>query len=168
MTKETNSVRKKMRHKGPIDAVDRRILGVLIKDSSTAYSQIGQAVNLSAPAVHERVKRMRENGVIRSTSAQLNPSSIGKPLLAFVLITVEGNEPEEMLAQFERLPEVEEIHAVAGDCCMIMKVRTEGPEALEHLLGLIYVTPKVRSTQSYVVLSTKLERPVQAEIGAYQ
>ncbi|MEM8798097.1 MAG: Lrp/AsnC ligand binding domain-containing protein, partial [Pseudomonadota bacterium] len=60
--------------------------------------------------------------------------------------------------------EVEEIHSVAGDTCVIMKVRTSSAQSLEAFMAQLYVLPGVRGTKSYVVLSTYLERGVQAEV----
>ncbi len=61
-------------------------------------------------------------------------------------------------------PETEEIHSVSGDTRVIMKVRTANAQALEKLLAELYVLPGVKGTKSYVVLSTYLERRVQAEL----
>lgn len=65
------------------------------------------------------------------------------------------------------LPEVEEIHSVAGDACMLLKVRCASGGALEALLARLYATPGVTSTRSYIVLSTYLERPPQADVTAF-
>ncbi|MGL5009190.1 MAG: Lrp/AsnC ligand binding domain-containing protein, partial [Paracoccaceae bacterium] len=63
-----------------------------------------------------------------------------------------------------RFPEVEEIHSVAGDTCVILKVRCENPLALEHFLSQLYILPGVRGTKSFVALATYLDRPVQATV----
>ena len=109
-----------------VDAVDRKLLGLLAEDAMLPYAELGRRMNLSPPAVHERVKRLKETGVIR--------------------------------------PEVEEIHAVTGDACLILKVRTAGPAALEDLLAHVYAVPGVRATRSYVALRTHLERGMPAAI----
>ena len=64
----------------------------------------------------------------------------------------------------KRFPEVEEMHSVAGDTCVILKVRTGSARDMEAFLSQLYVVPGVRGTKSYVVLSTYLERAVQAEV----
>ena len=136
---------------------------MLTEDASLGYARIGELVHLSAPAVHERVKRLRARGVIRRTAAALDPTAVGKPLLAFVHLDSEGWGPKQALMAVAELPEVEEIHSVTGDSCLILKVRTAGPGALEEFLRRLYATPGVRATRSHVVLSTYLERGVQAE-----
>lgn len=147
-----------------VDAIDRKILGALVDDATISYAELGDRVGLSPPAAHERVKRLRRSGAIRSTSAIIDPKAVRKPLLAFVHIDTKGwGKTPELMAISEH-PEVEEIHSVAGDTCMLIKVRTEDTRALEGLLSRLYETPGVTSTRSYVVLSTYLERPVQPGI----
>ena len=66
------------------------------------------------------------------------------------------------MMRMREFPEVEEMHSVAGDTGLILKVRTQGPQVLEHLLAQLYAIPGVTASRSYVVLSTYLDRPVQA------
>jgi Lrp/AsnC family transcriptional regulator, leucine-responsive regulatory protein len=163
MQRNTNVVQPNGPKSRGLDAFDRKILGVLVRDANVSYADLGQRIGLSAPAVHERVKRMRRTGVIRQTSALLDPVAIGKPLLAFVHVDVRGwGKTPELLAIAE-LPEVEEVHSVAGDTCMLLKVRTENSHALEGLLARIYDVPGVITTRSYIVLSAHMERPVQPD-----
>ena len=163
MQRNTNVVQPNGPKSRDLDAFDRKILGVLVRDANVSYADLGQRIGLSAPAVHERVKRMRRTGVIRQTSALLDPVAIGKPLLAFVHVDVRGwGKTPELLAIAE-LPEVEEVHSVAGDTCMLLKVRTENSHALEGLLARIYDVPGVITTRSYIVLSAHMERPVQPD-----
>ncbi|MEP4035628.1 Lrp/AsnC family transcriptional regulator [Pseudophaeobacter sp.] len=148
-----------------MDALDRRILGELCRDAGQSYAKISAAVGLSAPAVHERVKRLRAAGVIKPTVAQLDGAAMGKPLLAFIHVdTVGWGKTGPMLAM-EDWPEVEEIHTATGDACLILKVRVASPPALEGLLAQIYDVEGVRGTRTYMALSTHLERTVQAEVS---
>ncbi|MEO1231209.1 MAG: Lrp/AsnC family transcriptional regulator [Myxococcota bacterium] len=148
----------------PLDAFDRRILSALVAHGRETYAEIGKQVGLSAPAVHERVRRLKARGVLHGTSAQLHGPSIGKPFLAFVHVDAEGWGKSQRMMRLRDYPEVEEMHSVAGDTCVILKVRTESAHALEGLLAEMYALPGVRGTKSYVVLSTYLERGVQAEV----
>lgn len=68
------------------------------------------------------------------------------------------------MMRLNEMPEVEEMHSVAGDSCFILKVRTQDAASMESFLGSIYSIPGVKNTKTYVVLSTFLERPIQAEI----
>lgn len=147
-----------------LDAFDRKILSALEQDGSRGYAALGEEVGLSAPAVHERVKKLRAAGILRRMAAVMDPAAVGKPLLAFVHVDTVGWGKSRQIMALADYPEVEEIHSVAGDTCMLFKVRTRDTRDLEALLSLLYATPGVKATRSYVVLSTYLERPVQAGI----
>lgn len=161
MKKNTDTVRLNGAPIRDLDAFDRKILGILVRDANVSYADLGEQIGLSAPAIHERVKRMRRDGVIRQTAALIDPMAIGKPLVAFVHVDVRGWCKTPQLMAIAELPEVEEVHSVAGDTCMVLKVRTENSRALEGLLACIYDVPGVIATRSYIVLSTYTERPVQ-------
>ncbi len=165
MNQNTNGVRRRAAAPSAIDAVDRRLLGLLAEDATLSYAELGRRLNLSPPAVHERARRLREAGVIRRTAAVLDPVLVGKPLLAIVHVDTEGWGKSPAMMRLAELPEVEEIHAVAGDACLILKVRTAGPAALEDLLAHVYAVPGVRATRSYVALRTHLERGTGAAIS---
>ncbi len=161
---ETDNLRPSPPRARPLDGLDRKILGALAVDATRSYADLGRDVGLSAPAVHERVKRLRATGVIKRTSADLHGPSLGKDFLDFVHVEAAGWGKTEGILELAELPEVEEVHAVTGDTGLILKVRMDCPEAMEGFLWRIYDMPGVRSTRTYVVLSTHLERGVQAGI----
>lgn len=164
MLEKTDGVRRSRGSERELDAMDRKLLGVLVEDATVSYAELGERVGLSPPAAHERVKRLRRSGAIKRVAALIEPEATGKTLLAFVHVDTTGWGKTTTLLAIEAHPEVEEIHSVAGDTCMMLKVRTESTHALEGLLAKIYDVPGVTATRSYVVLSTYLERPVQPGI----
>lgn len=165
---KTETVQARHPSNRPLDGFDRKILGELTADADLSYVELGNRVGLSAPAVHDRVKKLRRSGCLRRTAALLDGAAIGKPLLAFVHIESAGWGKTQQLMAIAQLPEVEEIHSVAGDTCMLLKVRCASSVALEALLARLYATPGVKATRSYVVLSTYLERTVQAGITEFE
>ena len=90
--------------------------------------------------------------------------SSGKPFLAFIHVDAEGWGKSQRMMRLRAFPEVEEMHSVAGDTCVILKVRAENAQAMESFLSQLYVLPGVRGTKSFIALSTYLDRPIQAEI----
>jgi len=164
MDEKTDGIRQNRLQEREVDASDRKLLGVLVGDAGVSYAELGARVGLSAPAAHERVKRLKKSGAIRATAALIDPLAVGKQLLAFVHVDTRGWGKTPELLAIGQYPEVEEIHTVAGDACLLLKVRTEDSKGLEGLLGRIYDTPGVIATRSYVVLSTYLERPVQPAV----
>lgn len=164
MDDNANNIPQKLKSTRPLDDFDRKILSALTKDARLSYAEIGKQVALSAPAVHERVKRLIASGTIKYMAAQLDGSRLGKPFLAFVHITSEVWNRGEQLMRLKDLPEVEEMHSTAGDACFLLKVRTQNAAAMESFLEKVYSIPGVKGTKTNVVLSTFLERPVQADI----
>ncbi|QBF31579.1 Lrp/AsnC family transcriptional regulator [Thalassococcus sp. S3] len=164
MAVKTDNLRRRAGGTPSIDGMDTKILGVLARDALKSYAEIGETVGLSAPAVHERVKRLRASGVISETVARLDGPAVGKPLLAFVHVSTTGWGKTRAMVAMQDFPEVEELHSVTGDACLIIKVRVASALALEGLLSRIYDVEGVRETRTYVTLSTHLERSVQAEL----
>ncbi len=165
MPTESNAVRQSSGPSRLPDEKDRTLLGLLAEDATRSYADLGRLLHLSPPAVHERVKRLKRDGQIKGTVAVLDADKVGKPLLAFVHVDTAGWGKSEQLLAMSELPEVEEIHTVAGDTCVLLKVRTEGPQALEDILREIYDMKGVERTRSYIALSTVLERGVRPRGG---
>ncbi|RNF35664.1 Lrp/AsnC family transcriptional regulator [Paracoccus methylarcula] len=163
MTK-TNAVRRNAPHPSGLDRTDRILLRLLAERADRSYSELSDLVHLSPPAVHERVKRLRRDGIIRGTVAKLDGEKIGCPLLAFIHVTTEGWGMTEPVLALRKLADVEEIHTATGDTCLILKVRCSGPSSLERLLSRIQEIKGVRATHSYVALGTYLERGPMPEL----
>lgn len=167
MKKITNKIQTSTQSTRPLDNFDRKILSALTKDARLGYAEIGKLVSLSAPAVHKRVKRLVASGVIKYMAAQLDGALVGKPFLAFVHVeSAVWNRGEQLMA-LKNMPEVEEMHSTAGDTCILLKVRTRDAVAMESFLEKVYAIPGIKGTKTKVVLSTFLERPVQAEITLF-
>ena len=165
---KTDAVRQSRASGRPLDQFDRKILGALAANADISYAELGSMVGLSAPSVHDRVKKLRASGCLRRTVALLDAPSIGKPLLAFVHVDSAGWCGTPELMAIADLPEVEEIHSVAGDTGILLKVRCASSSALEALLARLYATPGVKATRSFIVLSTYLERNAQVGITDFQ
>ncbi|MEI7085828.1 Lrp/AsnC family transcriptional regulator [Pectobacterium versatile] len=155
---KTNALRQEKHIPAKLDEVDRKILALLSADSSRSYADLGEALHLSAPSVHERVKRLKKDGVIKATIAKIDGCKVGRTLLTFVLVNTKSVLSTKRLLILSDLPEIEEFHTVAGDSCVMLKVRTRDTEGLEELLGKLQEIEGVDSTRSYIVLSTFVER----------
>jgi Lrp/AsnC family leucine-responsive transcriptional regulator len=157
-TEETNAVRQVRHQPAKLDQVDRKILGLLAADSSRSYAELSEILHLSAPAVHDRVKRLKRDGIITATVAKIDGCKVGRTLLTFVLVNTKNVVSTKRLLTLNNLPEIEEIHTVTGDSCVMLKVRAHDTESLEELLNKVQDIEGVESTRSYVVLSTFVER----------
>ena len=141
-----------------MDGTDRTLLGLLQDDAHLSCAELGRAVHLSPAAVHERVRRLRRDGVIRRTTVDLDAAALGRHLLAFVEVDTEGWVTEPLAEAVGDDPRVEEMHPVAGDTHFLVKVRVGGPGELQDLLRDLYAVPGVRNTRTRVALQTYVER----------
>lgn len=137
------------------------LLSELQRDATQAYAALGKAVGLSAGAAHERVRKLREQDVIRRTTVDVDPAAVGRGVAAFVLVEANawmGDHP--VREALEALPEVVEAHVIAGPASLLVKVRTATTEDLQSSLRRLFAIDGVTGTQTIVVLESFFERPV--------
>ncbi|MGA4798321.1 Lrp/AsnC family transcriptional regulator [Streptomyces lavendulocolor] len=144
-----------------MDHIDRTLLTQLQRDATQSYAALGRAAGLSAGAAHERVRKLRERGVIRRTMADVDPAAVGAGVLAYVMVE-STSWMGDSAASFAALPEIMEAHVIAGSASVLVKVRTATTEQLQDVLRRIYAIDGVSGTQATVVLETFFERPVSA------
>ncbi len=141
--------------------MDRALLAALQADATQAYAVLGKAVGLSGGSAHERVRKLRERGVIRRTTVDVDPAAAGRGVLAFVMLRADawmGDRPtRDALAA---IPEIQEAHIVAGSASLLVKVRTATPEQLQAVLRRVFDIDGVTGTETIVVLETFFERPL--------
>ncbi|MCZ2811854.1 MULTISPECIES: Lrp/AsnC family transcriptional regulator [unclassified Modestobacter] len=137
--------------------VDRELLSALARDGRASFTDLADRVGLSVSAVHQRVRRLEQRGLITGYAAQLDAKGLGLPLTAFVSITpIEAAQPDDAPARLAHLSAIEACHSVAGVESYILKVRVASPDALEALLHEIRSAANV-TTRTTVVLSTFYE-----------
>jgi Lrp/AsnC family leucine-responsive transcriptional regulator len=142
-----------------MDSTDRKILNILQSDARTPNAELARQVGMAPSAVLERVRKLEEKGVIRGYEARLNPKALDYGLLAFVLVRTDERigHPDSEQA-LTRIPEVQEVHHVAGQDCFLLKVRVANTDALQVLLrDQIGTIDTVRSTNTTIVLQTVKE-----------
>ena len=144
-----------------IDQIDLKILCILQTDGRRRLADIADEVDLSAPAVMERVKKLEASGVIRGYQALLDGKKVGKDITAFIGVSIGNQRDMERFAnQMMRYRDVLECHHVTGDESFILKVRLANTAALEKLLAEIRSVEGVTRTVTKVVLSTAKEGQV--------
>jgi len=140
-----------------VDELDRAIVRALAADGRMSYTDLGKLTGLSTSAVHHRVRRLEERGVLLGYRAVVAPGLLGLPLTAFISLTpLDQASPDDVPDRLRDLDEVEAIHAVAGEANYMIKVRVDTPSTLENLLTTIRRKADV-STRTTVVLSTPYE-----------
>jgi len=142
-----------------IDQTSLAILDTLQSDARISNAEIGRRVGLAPSAVFERIKKLEERGAVRGYNANIDPAAVDLGLLAFVLVRSDerGGAPRTEAA-LVALPEVQEVHHVAGEDCFMLKVRARDTAALNDLLATrIGALDAVRSTKTTIVLRTAKE-----------
>lgn len=140
-----------------MEDLDRRLVGLLLADGRMSFTDLGRATGLSTSAVHQRVRRLEERGVITGYSAIVSPEALALPLTALISVTpFDPSAPDDVPDRLRHIPEIEDCYSVAGVENYILKVRTSTPGALEDLLARIRTAANV-STRTTVVLSTPWE-----------
>ena len=140
-----------------VEDSDRTIVALLARDGRLSYTELAKAAGLSTSAVHQRVRRLEQRGVIKGYAALVDAETIGLPLTAFVSITpTDPSAPDDAPARLEDMAEIEACHSVAGEESYILKVRVATPGDLELLLARIRAAAGV-STRTTIVLSTPYE-----------
>ena len=144
-----------------MEETDAEIVRLLARDGRTSYTDIARATGLSVSAVHSRVRRLEQRGVIRGYHADLDPEALDLALTAFVSIKpIDPAAPDDAPERLRDVAAIEACHSVAGDESYILKVRVASPAALEAVLQDIRAAANV-STRTTVVLSTPYEgRPL--------
>jgi DNA-binding Lrp family transcriptional regulator len=143
-----------------MDPIDQRIVSLLVANARSSYSEIGDVVGLSAPAVKRRVDRLRATGVLQGFTAVVDPSALGWGTEAFVEVHCRGNvAPSRIRGHLEGLPEVAAAYTVSGAADAIVHLRAADISHLESALERLRDLEIIDTTVSTVVLSTLLERP---------
>ena len=151
-----------------IDATDKKIISILQENARLSNAEIADKVGLTASSVHERVKKLEKKGILKGYVAVVNADMLGKPMLAFVRLSV---TTQTINATIQKLcasePDILECHNVAGEDCYILKIRAEGPKQLERLLMAIKSrSDSIRSVTNIVLSSckeTNYVEPAKAE-----
>ena|SRR5215210_643656 len=142
-----------------MDAVDQRILSLLMEDGRRTYEDIGGEVSLSPPSVKRRIDRLRESGALEGFTAVVDHSALGWDTEALIELFYEpGTLLDRVAATLREHPEVVEAWSVTGEADAIARVRTRDNADLERLIIDLQRNGLVERTRSQVVLSRLVAR----------
>ncbi len=140
-----------------LDEIDRKLLNLLQDDAKVPYAKLAKRLGISSSGVHKRVKRLIDAGAIDKFVALIDPQVTEKKLKAFIGISTSPGTCGEVIAQLSSRPEVLEIHEVAGEHDLFVKLLTEDTIKLNKLLHEMDKIPGVSSTRTLIVLKTEKE-----------
>ncbi|HVG07916.1 MAG TPA: Lrp/AsnC family transcriptional regulator [Thermoanaerobaculia bacterium] len=152
-----------------IDATDLQILTILQSNARTSNADIARQVGMAPSAILERIRKLEQRGIIQGYEARIDPAALGLGMLAYVAVRTDERVGDECAGErLARIPEVQEVHHVAGEDCYLLKVRVRDAKALGRLLqDRIKAVEPVRTTRTTVVLDTLRETsllPLEEEL----
>lgn len=143
-----------------MDETDRKIVGILSRDSRRSLTDIGAAVALSPSSVNERIRRLVTNGVIRSFTIDADHRALGLDVLAFVWVGLSADADEEAFRSFMAdHPSVAECHHVTGAWSYCVKVRMPSLGDIEPFLAELKRRRFLARSETVIALSTVRETP---------
>jgi Lrp/AsnC family leucine-responsive transcriptional regulator len=137
--------------------VNRRILALLADDARISTAELARRLDMSAPAVRERVSRLEQVGVIRGYHVDIDPIAVGLPVAAWVRVRPGPGQLPKVADLARRSPQVSECHRITGDDCFLLKVHGPGIEDLESLLDAFLMFGQ--TTTAIVVATPVPPRP---------
>ncbi len=141
-----------------VKSVDRKILKLLQEDSRRPFRKIATDLKISEPTLYNRVKKLQEEMVIEGFTTIVNPSSVGFPYLAFIMLTVEPSKEEEIINKLSSLPEILELHLLFGEKNMLLKVRSQDINSIRNFINNgIRSMEGILRIESYLSMKTEKE-----------
>jgi Lrp/AsnC family transcriptional regulator, leucine-responsive regulatory protein len=141
-----------------LDEIDLLIISELQKDCRKTFSQLARKAKMSAPAVSERVERLKEFGVIAGFQAVIDPKAIGLAMSAFVRVRPMPGQLQKVIEKAKRMDQVTECHRITGEDCLMLRIHFDQIDTLDQILDEF--TPIGQTTTSIVQSSPVPSRPV--------
>jgi Lrp/AsnC family transcriptional regulator, leucine-responsive regulatory protein len=148
-----------------LDKKDFVLLEALQQNASQRLEDLAALVKLAPSSVHERLRRLEREGIIRRWTVDVDTTALGLEVMAFIGIRA-TRTCAELLGPMRKIASIEECHSVAGDLSMILKVRVANTAALLSLTEHLRLIPGIEHTETTIVLKTQIERPVALQLAA--
>ena len=142
-----------------LDRKDFALLEALQQNASQRLEDLARLVDLAPSSVHDRLRRLERDGIIKNWTVKLDAPSLGLGVLAFIGVTM-SRPCSELSEALRHIPAIEECHSVAGEICLILKVRLPDTAGLLTLIERLRQIPGIEKTETTIVLKTQFERPI--------
>lgn len=146
-----------------LDEIDKKILAFLSENARMPFLEIAKRCGISGAAIHQRVKKLEEAGVIEGSSLNINPRALGYDFCAFVgVYLIQANTYKAVVQELQAIPEITEVHFTTGEYALFLKIYCKNNNHLmEILLNTIQNINGVASTQTFI----SLDQPIMREIS---
>lgn len=148
-----------------IDELDRKILNIITKNARIPFKDVAAECGVSRAAIHQRVQRLIDAGVITGSGYNVNPKSLGYNISTYIGIKLEkGSLYKEVVPALEKIPEVVECHFTLGPYTLLVRLFAKNDEHLMQLLNnKIQEIPGVVSTETLMSLEERIQREIPIE-----
>ena len=145
-----------------LDSTDQKILSFLVKNARMPFLEIARECGISGAAIHQRVRKLENAGVISGSRLLVKPSALGLNVCAFISVTLsENNRYREVVDALKKIPEVVECHFVTGRSTLLLKIYCfDNDHLMKIILGTIQNIPYVQSTDTMISLDEAFERQI--------
>ncbi|MCF0175136.1 MAG: Lrp/AsnC ligand binding domain-containing protein [Bacteroidales bacterium] len=145
-----------------IDAIDRKILSMLVKNARMPFLEIARECGVSGAAIHQRVKKLETTGIITGSRILVKPQAINLNICAFMFVSLaEANKYKDVVDCLKRIPEIVECHFVTGRYALLLKMYCQNHDHLMNvLINTIQNIPFISSTETLMSLEQAIERQV--------
>lgn len=143
-----------------MDDLDRAIVAQLAADARISLATLARRLKVARSTLQSRLERLESSGVIMGYTIRLGETGQRGRLRALVLLTIDLRMQAGIVNRLRAMPEVETIHSTSGRVDLILSVAAATPQALDQVLDAIGAVPGVRDSESFIQLTTKLDRAV--------
>lgn len=156
-----------MKYQVKLDSLDKRILSILSGNARVPYLEIARTCGVSGAAVHQRIQKMTEEGVIRGSHVDINPRKFGFNTCAFVGIQINLTREtthQEVFDKITKISEIVECHHITGKYSLLAKIFTKSNEHLKTILvEKIQSIREITSTETFISLEVGFTRQLPVE-----
>lgn len=143
-----------------IDALDRKILALISKNARIPYLEVARECNVSGAAIHQRIQRLTDFGVITGSEFIINPKKIGYTTIAFMGVYLEKSSfYQSVMNELVKIPEIVECHTTTGNYAIFVKIITRDNDHLKEIIAdKLQTISGIARTESFISLEEKVKR----------
>ena len=145
-----------------VDGIDRKILRFLIKNARMPFLEIARECGVSGAAIHQRIKKLEDAGVILGSRLEVDPKKLGFDVCAFISIRISDNSLQmQTVEKLKHIPEIVECHFITGTYNVMVKLYcVDNDHLMSTIFDNILSIPGILSTQTYISLNESFSRQV--------
>jgi len=141
-----------------LDDLDRSIITILKTDARMSLSTLARKVKIARSTLQARIERLESSGIIAGYTITLGKGADPNPLRASLLISIDPRAQGSVLQKLKSIPQIEKVFTTSGRIDLLVQLACPDTQSLDHVLDQIDATPGIRSSESLIHLSTRLDR----------